>query len=182
MTINELLAAAGLNGTDELPIWNGATQKVTAQQLANAVKTLANLQGQLTFDSAPTAGSTNPVTSEGINTAIQQSTAFHVGDTYNFASAQMPFRTLADKSAIYFCIHMPKAIGNDVTGFNVSFSGTGNTWFSNGSAGTIPTDATIGNKSINGSSVVRFTTTTSATPLANSGFGIAELYGTITFT
>lgn len=114
--------------------------------------------------------------------AIAQSTAYHVGDTYNFASAQTPFRTLADRSAIYFCIHMPKAIGNDVTGFNVSFSGAGNTWFSNGSAGSIPTDATIGNKSISGSSVVRFTTTTSATPLANSGFGIAELYGTITFT
>ena len=75
MTINELLAAAGLNGTDELPIWNGATQKVTAQQLANAVKTLANLQGQLTFDNTPTVGSSNPVTSDGINTAIQQSTA-----------------------------------------------------------------------------------------------------------
>lgn len=113
---------------------------------------------------------------------ISDDSEYNVGDMYTFSSAQTPFRTLADRSAIYFCVHMPRPIGSDVTGFNVTFSGTGNTWFSNGSAGTIPTDAIISNKSINNSWVVRFSTTTSATPLANSGFGIAELYGTVTFT
>jgi len=52
MTINGLLAAAGLNGTNELPIWNGATQKVTAQQLANAVKTLAALPNTTEMNAA----------------------------------------------------------------------------------------------------------------------------------
>lgn len=113
---------------------------------------------------------------------VADDSMFHVGDIYRFDGAQVPFRTLADKSALYFCIHMPKELGDDVTSFNVAFTTPGNTWFSNGSAGSIPTNATIGNKSIQGVSTVRFSTTTSATPLANTGFGLAELYGTVTFT
>jgi hypothetical protein len=83
MTIAELLAATGLTENDLVPIYDveaaqnvEPTQKITAAQFAAAVKVLADLQGKLTFDSTPTAGSTNPVTSAGIATAIQQSTAF----------------------------------------------------------------------------------------------------------
>jgi hypothetical protein len=48
MTINELLQAAGLTANDEIPIWDvdgtgEPTKKITAQQLAAAVVTLANL-------------------------------------------------------------------------------------------------------------------------------------------
>jgi hypothetical protein len=48
MTIHELLAAAGLTANDEIPIWDAEatgepTKKVTAQQLAAAVVSLANL-------------------------------------------------------------------------------------------------------------------------------------------
>lgn len=48
MTIHELLQAAGLTANDEIPIWDvdgtgEPTKKVTAQQLATAVVTLANL-------------------------------------------------------------------------------------------------------------------------------------------
>lgn len=82
MTIEELLAATGLTANDLVPIYDAEaaqnvepTQKVTATQLAAAVKVLADLQGKLTFDSTPTSGSANPVTSAGIATAIQQSTA-----------------------------------------------------------------------------------------------------------
>lgn len=82
MTLEELAAATGLTANDLLGIWDTEasgstepTQKITAQQLAAAVKVLANLQGALTFDSTPTTGSTNPVTSGGVATAIQQSTA-----------------------------------------------------------------------------------------------------------
>jgi len=48
MTIHELLQAAGLTANDEIPIWDvdgtgEPTKKITAQQLAAAVVTLANL-------------------------------------------------------------------------------------------------------------------------------------------
>ena len=48
MTIHELLQAAGLTANDEIPIWDAdgtgePTKKITAQQLAQAVVTLANL-------------------------------------------------------------------------------------------------------------------------------------------
>lgn len=48
MTIHELLQAAGLTANDEIPIWDAdgtgePTKKITAQQLAAAVVTLANL-------------------------------------------------------------------------------------------------------------------------------------------
>lgn len=86
MTIEELLAATGLTANDLVPIWDAEaasnvepTQKITAAQFAAAVKVLANLQGKLTFDSTPTTGSTNPVTSGGVATAIAQSTASKVG-------------------------------------------------------------------------------------------------------
>lgn len=82
MTIEELLAATGLTANDLVPIWDAEaassvepTQKITAAQFAAAVKTLANLQGKLTFDTTPTTGSTNPVTSGGVANAIAQSTA-----------------------------------------------------------------------------------------------------------
>jgi hypothetical protein len=50
MTIDELLAAAGLTANDEIPIWDAEatgepTKKVTAQNFASAVKTLASLLG-----------------------------------------------------------------------------------------------------------------------------------------
>lgn len=48
MTIDELLAAAGLTANDEIPIWDAEatgepTKKITAQNLAAAVVALANL-------------------------------------------------------------------------------------------------------------------------------------------
>jgi hypothetical protein len=48
MTIHELLQAAGLTANDEIPIWDAdgtgePTKKITAQQLAAAVVSLANL-------------------------------------------------------------------------------------------------------------------------------------------
>lgn len=65
MTIAELLAATGLTANDLVPIWDAEaaqnvepTQKVTAAQLAAAVKVLASL-----------------VNTTEMNTAIQQSTA-----------------------------------------------------------------------------------------------------------
>lgn len=79
-TIDGLNAVTSLTANDEVAVWDKEasdepTKKITGQNLASSVKTLANLQGALTFDTTPTDGSTNPVTSGGIATAITQSTA-----------------------------------------------------------------------------------------------------------
>ena len=87
MTIDGLNALTALTAGDELPVWDveasgeEPTKKITAQNMANSVKTLSNLQGTLTFDTTPTTGSTNPVTSGGIKTAIANSqSVVAVGD------------------------------------------------------------------------------------------------------
>jgi len=59
MTIKELLAATGLTANDLMPIWDAEaasnvepTQKITAQQLAAAVKSLAGLPSTTEMNSA----------------------------------------------------------------------------------------------------------------------------------
>lgn len=92
-TIDGLNSVTSLTTNDEVPVWDKEasgepTKKITAQNMAASVKTLGSLvnttemnnalagkQNTLTFDTTPTTGSTNPVTSGGIATAIQQSTA-----------------------------------------------------------------------------------------------------------
>jgi hypothetical protein len=94
MTIDELNTLDALTAADEFPVWDSEesgepTKKITAQNMAASVKTLGSLvntsemnnalagkQNTLTFDTTPTTGSTNPVTSGGVADAIQQSTAF----------------------------------------------------------------------------------------------------------
>lgn len=71
--INQLAEKTTLNSTDVIAVDAGAggnTNKMTGANLAGQLKTLGNYQEKLTFDSAPTAGSTNPVTSGGVKTAL----------------------------------------------------------------------------------------------------------------
>lgn len=81
MTINELLALAGMTASDEIPVWdaegqaNGRTKKITAENLAASIKTIASLIASTELDASPTEGSTNAVQSGGVYDAIQQSTA-----------------------------------------------------------------------------------------------------------
>ena len=75
VTIDALEVLLALAAQDEFPVWDAdgtgePTKKITAQTLANAIKTLADLQGRLTFDTTPTSGSTNPVTSDGVASAL----------------------------------------------------------------------------------------------------------------
>lgn len=86
-TIDGLNVVSSLTAQDYVPVWDSEasgepTKKIAGQNMANSVKTLANLQGQLTFDSTPTTGSNNPVTSGGIATAIAQSTATEATGSY----------------------------------------------------------------------------------------------------
>lgn len=73
-TIDGLNVVTSLTANDEVPLWDAEatgepTKKITAQNLANSVK------GLMPFDTTPTTGSTNLVTSGDIATAIAQSTA-----------------------------------------------------------------------------------------------------------
>lgn len=71
--INQLAEKTTLNSTDVIAVDAGAggnTNKMTGANLAGQLKTLGNYQDKLTFDSTPTASSTNPVTSGGVKTAL----------------------------------------------------------------------------------------------------------------
>lgn len=92
-TIDGLNSVTSLTSQDKVPVWDAEasgepTKKITAQNMAASVKTLGSLvnttemnnalagkQNTLTFDTTPTTGSINPVTSGGIAAAIAQSTA-----------------------------------------------------------------------------------------------------------
>lgn len=79
-TIDDLNALATLTTADEIPVWDAEasgepTKKITASNLAASVKSLGNLIGTGDLDSTPTSGSNKAVTSGGVYTAIQQSTA-----------------------------------------------------------------------------------------------------------
>ena len=71
--INQLAEKTTLSSTDVIAVDAGAggnTNKMTGANLAEQLKGLGNYQDKLTFDSTPTAGSTNPVTSGGVKTAL----------------------------------------------------------------------------------------------------------------
>lgn len=122
------------------------------------------------------------------NAVIAQSTEFHVGDTFKFDGAQVLFRSLSDKSAMYFSVNLPKAIGSDITSFDITITTSSNTWYtgstaSNLSIGQITSSSTFANKAIGGQRTsIKFSATTTQTPVANAGIGISELNATITFT
>ena len=87
MTIDELNALTTLTDTDEVPVWDSEesgdpTKKITASNLAASVKSLGNLIGTGDLDSTPTQGSSKAVTSGGVYTAIQQSTAIDTHTSY----------------------------------------------------------------------------------------------------
>lgn len=80
MTIDELNALTTLTEADEVPVWDSEesgepTKKITASNLSASVKSLGSLIGTGDLDSTPTSGSNKAVTSGGVYTAIQQSTA-----------------------------------------------------------------------------------------------------------
>lgn len=79
MTINQLLAIAGLTADDEIPVWDnpGSTPdaKITAANLASSIKTLASLIATSDLDTEVTEDSTNAIQSRAVYDAIQQSMA-----------------------------------------------------------------------------------------------------------
>ena len=102
--ITQLPASTTLASTDVLAkeTSGNTTQKITAQDMANYVKTLANLQEALTFDTTPTTGSTNPVTSGGIATAIAQSTANLIKyETHSFTNISFASGAAGSRGAQY---------------------------------------------------------------------------------
>lgn len=91
--INQLPASATLNSTDVIAVdagTGGTTNKMTATNLAGQLKALGNYQDKLTFDTMPTAGSTNPVTSGGIKTALDSKQSTLTFDTTPTAGSTNP--------------------------------------------------------------------------------------------
>ena len=76
MTIHELLALTGLTGSDEIPVWDEEasgepTKKITAQNFAAAIKTLASLLG------------TGDVVNDLTSTATNKPLSANMGKTLN---------------------------------------------------------------------------------------------------
>jgi hypothetical protein len=112
-TIDGLNSVTSLTAQDEVPVWDveasgEPTKKITAQNMTASVKTLGSLvnttemnnalsgkQNTLTFDSTPTTGSTNPVTSGGIADAISQSTAI-ITQSYTATGESTPANSVKD--------------------------------------------------------------------------------------
>ena len=112
MTIAELLAATGLTANDLVPIWDAEaaqkqnvepTQKVTAAQLAAAVKVLASL-----------------VNTTEMNTAIQQSTA-----TLEISSGTATEVKALTTSGTYFEYTVPTSGWYTVRAASANTSGSG---------------------------------------------------------
>jgi hypothetical protein len=118
-TIDGLNSVTSLTSQDEVPVWDAEasgepTKKITAQNMAASVKTLGSLvntsemnsalagkQNTLTFDTTPTTGSTNPVTSGGIATAIAQSTANLIVAEDSVITSPGTFNANASKSVSF---------------------------------------------------------------------------------
>jgi len=97
LTIDELLAAAGLTANDEIPIWDAEatgepTKKITVQNFASAVKTLASLLGTGEIANNLTTTTAGKVLDarqgKALNEAItnvEQSAAYEYGSNNNGA-------------------------------------------------------------------------------------------------
>lgn len=121
MTIDDLNALAALTAADEVPVWDKEesgepTKKITASNLAASVKSIGSLIGTGDLDSTPTQGSTNPVTSGGVYTAIQQSTAYSEGniDTSAYTSNQSTLIAKARKYGKHVWIDLRMVFTNSV--------------------------------------------------------------------
>ena len=112
---------------------------------------------------------------------LNSNTAFQVGDTYIINGSQIPFRTLADKSAILFKIRLPKECASNVGSFTVSITTASTTWFTGGSLGNVQSGATADNISLTGRKTIQFSVHVPNT-ITEVGFGICELNASFTFT
>lgn len=86
MTIDELLAAAGLTANDEIPIWDAEatgepTKKITVQ---NAAASLAALSGQIL---TPSAAIAIPASGSSVSRNMSGLTSDHVLVRWNFSAS-----------------------------------------------------------------------------------------------
>ena len=82
MTIHELLALTGLTESDEIPVWDAEasgepTKKITTQNFANAVKTLASLLGTGDVVNNLTSTATDKPLSAAKGTALASKTILY---------------------------------------------------------------------------------------------------------
>ncbi len=81
----KLISTSGIEAVTTPVIRDGA---VTFNKLGTDAKnTINGKQDELTFDSTPTASSTNPVTSDGIKTALDTKQPEHITGSANIASS-----------------------------------------------------------------------------------------------
>ena len=128
--INQLAEKTTLNSTDVIAVDAGAggtTNKMTGANLAGQLKALGNYQDKLTFDTTPTAGSTNPVTSGGVKTALDGKQNTLTFDTTPTAGSTNPVTSGGVATAIQQSTATVHSV--DVNGTSIVAYRVGNTVF-----------------------------------------------------
>lgn len=113
--------------------------------------------------------------------ALKSDVLFKVGDTFALNAAQMNFRTLSNKTEIYFVYYLPKECASEVNSFTVSVISNSPTWFSGGDIGAVSQGAQAHNIALRNRKVLVFSLPVTGT-IQDAGFGICELAANITFT
>lgn len=113
--------------------------------------------------------------------ALKSDVLFTVGSTFALNGAQVNFRTLADKSEIYFVYYLPKECASNVNSFTLSVASSSPIWFSGGGIGAVSQGAQAHNIALRNRKVLAFSLPVTGT-IQTDGFGICELNANITFT
>lgn len=118
MTIHELLALTGLTGSDEIPVWDEEasgepTKKITAQNFAAAIKTLASLLG--------TGDVVNNLTSTDPTKVLAASQGKALNDNITHSSTSQEISTLYYKQFGNVIVVSGKLLGNDSNNVDTGF-------------------------------------------------------------
>ena len=124
---SDLTNDSGFLGPDEEEVISAALNKLNDDITANT-SAIATKQNALTFDSTPTANSTNPVTSGGVYTALQDVLTNEDGEVISESLNDLNVRILANDGDIDELTATVDSLSADVSSAvkSVSFNGSTN--------------------------------------------------------
>ena len=128
---SDLTNDSGFLGPDEEEVISAALNKLNDDITANT-SAIATKQNALTFDSTPTANSTNPVTSGGVYTALQDALTNEDGEVISESLNDLNVRVLANAGEIDELTTTVDSLSKSASGAVKSVSFNGSTEYPNG--------------------------------------------------
>lgn len=138
---SDLTNDSGFLGPDEEEVISAALNKLNDDITANT-SAIATKQNALTFDSTPTANSTNPVTSGGVYTALQDALTNEDGEVISESLNDLNVRVLANAGEIDELTTTVDRLSADVSSAVKSVSFNGSTKYPN-SFGVVSLNQTV---------------------------------------